>query len=141
MNHQSHRNSLGSRLRTAVLLAGLTLVLAPTAATAATAAESSPGEVRSSGQHACERGEFCLWSEQDYGGTLVRLDLRNTNPEQCREVPDGVEGRAFGNLLNRHVTVYQDGDCATEGDFSTYPGPGTFVPRSPYVVRAVKIWN
>ncbi len=40
-------------------------------------------------EYACERGEFCLWTEQDYDGTIIRLDLRNTNPEECRPLPKG----------------------------------------------------
>lgn len=125
------------RLRAALLLTAVAITGAPAAATAD---EASP-EPAPRAEYACETGEFCLWPEKDYGGEILRLDLRNTNPEECRALPDGVEARAFGNRLDRHVTVYQDRHCATEGDFSTFPGPGTFVPQSPYVVRAVKIWN
>lgn len=138
-----------SRARSVALLAGaLFTVATPSTATAATAvdlgANTSRGPsapITTPSGPTCEQGEFCLWSDPEYAGTIERLDLRNTNPEECRPLPDGFEARAFANRIDRHVTVYQDRDCATEGDFSTFPGPGTFVPRSPYVVRAVQIWN
>ncbi len=128
------------RRRAAVLLSGLAFALAPGVAPASAAGQAeSTGAPR--GEHACETGEFCAWPEAGYGGAIARLDLRNTNPEECRPLPDGMTARSFSNLIDRHVTVYQDTQCSTEADFSTYPGPGTFVPRSPYVVRAVQIWN
>ena len=129
------------RIRAASLLAATVLTITPGIAAAETKVTGTEGLGRAGAEHACEQGEFCLWTEQDYGGTIVRLDLRNTNPEKCRPLPDGVEAHAFGNRIDRHVTVYQDRNCSTEGDFSTFPGPGTFVPQSPYLVRAVKIWN
>ncbi|MFC7613083.1 hypothetical protein ACFQV2_05050 [Actinokineospora soli] len=39
------------------------------------------------------------------------------------------------------MTVYQSPECATEGEFDTYPGKGTYVPCAPFVVRAVQIWS
>ncbi len=148
VNRHSHRRTLAAvsarpraarRRRAVVFLSGLAFTLA--ASVAPTTVAHAEGAARPRGASACETGEFCLWSEADYGGTLVRLDLRNTNPEECRPLPDGMTARSFSNLIDRHVTVYQDAHCSTEADFSTYPGPGTFVPRSPYVVRAVQIWN
>jgi hypothetical protein len=89
----------------------------------------------------CEPGTFCVWPEEYYGGTIARFDLRNTTPEQCVPLPGGIEARSFANRIDRQVTVYQDRHCSTEADFSTFPGPGTYVPRSPYVVRAIQIWE
>ncbi|MBK1786353.1 peptidase inhibitor family I36 protein [Prauserella cavernicola] len=89
----------------------------------------------------CEQGEFCGWSGEFYSGQIARFDLRNTNPEECVPLPEGIDARSFANRIERQVTVYQDRHCATEGDFSTFPGPGTFVPQAPYVVRAIQIWN
>lgn len=149
MNHHPRHRSLTEaptstrtalwRRRAAVLLSGLAFTLAPGVAPAAATTQVEAGTPR--GESACETGEFCVWPEAGYGGAIARLDLRNTNPEECRPLPDGMTARSFSNLIDRHVTVYQDAQCSTEADFSTYPGPGTFVPRSPYVVRAVQIWN
>ncbi|NIH84806.1 peptidase inhibitor family I36 protein [Amycolatopsis granulosa] len=87
----------------------------------------------------CEQGEFCAWSGGLYGGTVQFLDLRTANPGEC--IPLGGATRSFVNRLDREVTVYQGQDCSTEGDFSTYPGHGTFVPQAPFVVRAIQIWD
>jgi hypothetical protein len=90
---------------------------------------------------ACQKGEFCLWSADDYGGTAQRFDLRTANPEDCLPLPAGFDGSSFVNRMSRDVTVYQSEECTTEGDFITYPGGGTFVPKAPFVVRAIKIWE
>ncbi|NYH79198.1 hypothetical protein FHR84_002532 [Actinopolyspora biskrensis] len=88
----------------------------------------------------CESGVFCAWPEHQYGGSPHSADLRTTNMEECVPLSDGLEAHSFVNRLNRPVTVYQDAHCGTRGDFSTYP-EGSFVPRSPFVVRAFKIWT
>ncbi|WP_007026383.1 peptidase inhibitor family I36 protein [Saccharomonospora iraqiensis] len=124
----------------------VTAAVAAVAVAAAPVAASAPASGSSAGPPTdrdgeCRQGQFCVWSGEDYGGERISFSLRNTNPESCAALPDAAEGIAFANRIDRHVTVYQDRHCATEGDFSTYPGPGTFVPRSPYVVRAVKIWD
>lgn len=93
-------------------------------------------------EHAvCERGEFCLWPEEGYGGPIVRVALENANPGECVPLAEEVDGRSFANRTTRPVTVYQGRDCSTEGEFDTYPGGGTFVPQAPHVVRAVQIWD
>jgi hypothetical protein len=89
----------------------------------------------------CEQGEFCAWTGEFYTNAMQRIDLRTANPEDCIVLAGGVDARSFVNQLDRDVTVYQDAECTTEGDFTTYPGHGTFVPRAPFVVRAVKIWD
>ncbi|MCT2587418.1 peptidase inhibitor family I36 protein [Actinophytocola gossypii] len=88
----------------------------------------------------CERGEFCLWPAEHYEGDVYRVALENTNPGECAPLPDGFDARSFVNRSTRPVTVYQGRGCATEGEFDTYPGGGTFVPAAPYVVRGVQIW-
>ncbi|UOX89542.1 peptidase inhibitor family I36 protein [Amycolatopsis sp. FBCC-B4732] len=90
---------------------------------------------------ACQKGEFCLWSADAYGGESQRFDLRTANPGECIPLPEGFAGSSFANLMSRDVTVYQDEECSTEGDFITYPGGGTFVPNAPFLVRAVQIWE
>ena len=89
----------------------------------------------------CERGELCVWPNEDYGGAIVRVALENANPGECVPLPEGTDGRSFANRTKRPVTVYQGRDCSTEGEFDTYPGGGTFVPEAPYVVRGVQIWD
>ncbi len=90
-------------------------------------------------ERACERGQFCWWPGEAYRGRLARLDLATVNTGEC--LPLGKAARAFANRMTRPVTVYQSGECATEGEFDTYPGGGTFVPVAPYVVRAIQIWE
>ena len=90
---------------------------------------------------ACTVGELCLWNTETYSGTTQHYDLRTANPEDCIPLPEGFEGHSFVNRLTRDVTIYQSEECTTEGDFITYPGGGTYVPQSPFVVRAIKIWN
>lgn len=89
----------------------------------------------------CERGEFCLWPGEGHQGAIQRIALENTNPGECVSLPEGFDARSFANRTKRPVTVYQGRDCATEGEFDTYPGGGTFVPAAPYVVRGVQIWE
>ncbi|MEC3978426.1 peptidase inhibitor family I36 protein [Amycolatopsis sp. H20-H5] len=89
----------------------------------------------------CKKGEFCTWSDESYGGTAQRFDLRTANPEECIPLPANFEGHSFINRMTRDVTVYQSLECTTEGDFITYPGGGTYVPQAPFVVRALKIWD
>ncbi|MFD8497496.1 peptidase inhibitor family I36 protein [Amycolatopsis sp. NPDC059657] len=92
-------------------------------------------------EFACLKGEFCAWTDEFYGGKITRLDLRTANPEECVPLPADFDGRAFANRLDRLITVYQGRDCSTEGDFTTYPGGGTFVPQAPFVARAIQIWE
>ncbi|GAB3436620.1 peptidase inhibitor family I36 protein [Actinophytocola sediminis] len=101
---------------------------------------TGPGQA-SATDSPCERGEFCLWPGERYTGDPHRFTLANTNPGECVPLPDTVDGRSFANRTTRPVTVYQGRDCATEGEFDTYPGGGTFVPTAPYLVRGVQIWQ
>ncbi|GHF62606.1 hypothetical protein FHX82_002944 [Amycolatopsis bartoniae] len=89
----------------------------------------------------CERGEFCAWTKEFYADAVQRIDLRTANPGECIPLSGGFEARSFVNQMSRDITVYQDVECSTEGDFTTYPGKGTFIPRAPFVVRAIQIWD
>lgn len=102
--------------------------------TSAGAAQAAPGP-------GCQKGEFCLWAADDYGGAAQRFDLRTANPGECIPLPAGFDGSSFANLMSRDVTVYQSEECSTEGDFVTYPGGGTFVPDAPFLVRGIQIWE
>jgi hypothetical protein len=92
-------------------------------------------------QAQCDRGEFCLWARESYRGPIQRVGLDTANPGACIPLPAGFEARSFANRTTRPVTVYQGGECSTEGEFDTYPGGGTFVPVAPYLVRGVQIWE
>jgi hypothetical protein len=87
----------------------------------------------------CARGQFCWWPNEGYRGALHALELATTDPGEC--VPLPAQARSFVNRMSRPVTVYQGGECGTEGEFDTYPGGGTFVPVAPYLVRAVQVWE
>ncbi|WP_033294712.1 peptidase inhibitor family I36 protein [Amycolatopsis jejuensis] len=89
----------------------------------------------------CTAGEFCLWDGENYSGTTQHYDLRTANPSDCIPLPEGFQAHSFVNRMTRDVTIYQDTECTTEGDFITYPGGGTYVPQSPFVVRALKVWE
>ena len=124
--------NLRARLPHVLILATIGLL---TSAGAAQATQPPPPDP------VCKTGEFCLWSGEHFAGEAQRFDLRTANPEECIPLPSGFDGTSFVNLMSRDVTVYQSEECTTEGDFITYPGGGTFVPRAPFVVRAVKIWE
>ncbi|WP_020661155.1 peptidase inhibitor family I36 protein [Amycolatopsis benzoatilytica] len=89
----------------------------------------------------CTAGEFCLWDGETYSGTAQSYDLRTVNPGDCIPLPEGFQAHSFVNRMTRDVTIYQGTDCSTEGDFITYPGGGTYVPQSPFAVRALKVWE
>ncbi len=112
----------------------LALAAIPLTGVAATASDD-----RRAVDRPCEVGVFCTWNHTDYTGRTHSLDLRTTNMEECVTLPAG-DVRSFVNRLGRPVTVYQDAQCATFGDFTTYPG-GTYVPGAPFVVRAIQIWT
>lgn len=98
-------------------------------------------EAGSREQARCDPGEFCLWVRESYRGAIHRVSLDAANPGECVPLPGGFDARSFANRTTRYVTVYQGRQCATEGEFDTYPGGGTYVPAAPYLVRAVQIWE
>ncbi|MCP2273378.1 hypothetical protein LV75_005907 [Actinokineospora diospyrosa] len=87
---------------------------------------------------ACERGELCLWAGLAFRGESGRFGVGSAAEGEC--VVLGRESRSLANLLRRDVTVYESAECATETDFVTYPGLGTYVPATPFVVRAIQVW-
>lgn len=92
-------------------------------------------------EFACDSGQYCAWTDDFYSGEITQLDLRTANPGECIPLPDDFDGHSFANRTDRLITVYQGRDCSTEGDFTTYPGGGTFVPQAPFVARAIEIWD
>lgn len=130
-----HSTPRGRRAVTTFLLAAAAMAALTESAAATTAGGSAAKHAR------CDQGEFCTWSAAFYRGAIHRVDLRTANPGECIPLPDNTDGRSFANRTSRDITVYQGRDCSTEGDFTTYPGRGTYVPDAPYVVRAFQLWD
>ncbi|MGH3432690.1 MAG: peptidase inhibitor family I36 protein [Thermocrispum sp.] len=134
-------------VRTLLLTAAASTLISGTAAASTATAAPSDGALSAASTAAaakrahCERGEFCTWQRAFYRGTIHRVDLRSANPGECIPLTPATDGRSFANRTSRDITVYQGRDCSTEGDFTTYPGGGTFVPDAPFVVRALQIWE
>lgn len=91
------------------------------------------------GTGGCRAGEFCAWTGRGYTGARHVRDLSSADVESCVPLPKGMDARSFANRVGRPVTTYQDRECSTEAEFDTYPGGGTWVPESPYTVRAFTI--
>jgi hypothetical protein len=128
--------NLRSRLPKVLLLATVGLL-----SSAGIAQATTENPVQQPPEFACQQGEFCAWTGEFYSDQIQQIDLRTANPEECVPLPDDFDGQSFANRSDRLVTVYQDRDCSTEGDFTTYPGGGTFVPQAPFVARAIEIWD
>ncbi|MEU7566095.1 peptidase inhibitor family I36 protein [Streptomyces fradiae] len=89
----------------------------------------------------CDSGQLCLWGKEAFKGKRQTHELAATDVESCVALPAGTTAAALANRAGRPVTTYQSATCAETGEFETYPGSGTWVPRSPYQVRAFKIWE
>lgn len=89
----------------------------------------------------CAADRFCYWPEPDFPGKPRVLNLSDEAGGVCIPFAFEDEARAFVNNSRHEVTLYQDGHCGTNGEFRTYPGRGTYVPESPYVVRAIEVWK
>ncbi|MGW0856058.1 peptidase inhibitor family I36 protein, partial [Streptomyces sp. NPDC002690] len=89
----------------------------------------------------CAAGQLCLWKKPDFTGGRLNRDLSAVDIESCVPLPAGSDAQSFANRTGRNVTLYQSAECGETGEFETYPGGGTWVPRSPYQVRAFKIWE
>ncbi|WP_020666413.1 peptidase inhibitor family I36 protein [Amycolatopsis nigrescens] len=134
------RNSstLRARLPRVLVLAAFGLLCGGGIAQATTFSPAAPA---SPPEFSCQNGEFCAWSGEFYADSVERLDLRTANPGECIPLTGEVGAHSFANRMSRDVTVYQGEDCSTEGDFTTYPGHGTFVPQAHFLVRAIQIWD
>ncbi|MFF9689345.1 peptidase inhibitor family I36 protein [Streptomyces sp. NPDC014623] len=107
------------------------------------AQERSPGAPHAvpAGLAPCAAGQLCLWAGPDFTGARHAHELSTVDIESCVPLPAGSHAQALVNRTGRPVTTYQSAECAETGEFETYPGDGTWVPRSPYTVRAFKIWE
>ncbi|MFE9247802.1 peptidase inhibitor family I36 protein [Streptomyces sp. NPDC007088] len=109
---------------------------APSPSAAAGAPKPAPG---SSGK--CAAGELCLWQKEQYQGKRLTFELSSIDIESCVPLAGGASAHALANRTGRPVTTYQSAECAETGEFETYPGGGTWLPQSPYRVRAFKVWE
>ncbi|NEC67800.1 peptidase inhibitor family I36 protein [Streptomyces sp. SID9727] len=89
----------------------------------------------------CGSGQLCLWAKPDFTGARQTHELSTIDIESCVPLPPGTTAQALANRTGRPVTTYQSAECAETGEFETYPGGGTWLPRSPYQVRAFKVWE
>ncbi|GLF93871.1 peptidase inhibitor family I36 protein [Streptomyces yaizuensis] len=122
-------------MRTTTLLLALTLTL--TLAATATAASTTAPPRRAE----CPTGALCLWEREDFRGARRIHELHTTDIDSCVPLPPGTTAQALANRTGRPVTTYQSPECAETGEFETYPGSGTWVPASPYLIRAFKLWE
>jgi len=129
--------------RTGVLATALAAVaLAPQATAAQPASPQAVTARPASGRlGACDSGQLCLWAKPDFTGARQVHELSTIDIESCVPLREGSRAQALVNRTGRPVTTYQSAECAETGEFETYPGGGTWVPRSPYQVRAFKIWE
>lgn len=114
----------------------------PTTSAPTTAAPAA--RVSAAGQQRlgpCDTGQLCLWPKKDFRGARQAYELAGVDVESCVVLPAGTAATALANRTGRPVTTYQSAECAETGEFETYPGGGTWVPESPYRVRAFKVWE
>ncbi|MEV7086908.1 peptidase inhibitor family I36 protein [Streptomyces sp. NPDC093085] len=90
---------------------------------------------------ACAAGELCLWAREEFKGARWTHELSSTDIDSCVPLPAGSTAHSLANRTGRPVTTYQSATCDETGEFETYPGKGTWLPSSPYRVRAFKIWE
>ncbi|MEU3226496.1 peptidase inhibitor family I36 protein [Streptomyces sp. NPDC006976] len=114
---------------------------APGRAAAAPAAAAPAPVAAPVGLGNCASGQLCLWAKPDFTGARQIHELSTIDIESCVPLKTGTTAQALANRTGRPVTTYQSATCAETGEFETYPGGGTWLPRSPYQVRAFKVWE
>lgn len=124
-------------MRTTVFAAAALAATALLAPAAASAAQEAPQPRLG----ACAAGELCLWPKSGFQGARTAHEIAGTDIDSCVPLPAGTTAVSLANRTGRPVTTYQSAECAETGEFETYPGGGTWVPESPYRVRAFKIWE
>lgn len=136
----SRRIAIRSSARRGVWLSGLRRIVVPVLSVLTAIAVGAGGAYAAPPESPCPAGSFCTWPEENFTGQSHAVGLQATSLEQCVRLQQGAEARSFANNTGRPVTVYQDPDCDTEAEFSTYP-TGSQNPRAAYVARAIKIWS
>ncbi|MGW7575142.1 peptidase inhibitor family I36 protein [Streptomyces sp. NPDC054765] len=122
-------------------LAALTTALAVPPALGTPAAQAATGGRSTAASGDCAAGQLCLWPKAGFGGERRTYELSDTDIESCVPLPGKAGAAALANRTGRPVTTYQSAECAETAEFDTYPGGGSWVPRSPYQVRAFKVWE
>ncbi|MFJ3198976.1 peptidase inhibitor family I36 protein [Streptomyces sp. NPDC086989] len=128
-----------SPARSTTFLATALLALAaliPSTATAAHAAGAPPGKAP-----VCATGQLCLWAKPEFKGTRQAHELSTIDINSCTALPAGTSAQSLINRIGRPVTTYQSAECQETGEFQTYPGDGVWLPESPYLIRAFKVWE
>ncbi|MFD3514009.1 peptidase inhibitor family I36 protein [Streptomyces sp. NPDC058657] len=121
---------------------GPTATRVPTAPQAPTLTKAPAGTAAPAPRlGSCAAGELCLWQKPGFQGKRYTHELSGTDIESCVPLPPGADAQALANRTGRPVTTYQSAQCAETGEFDTYPGGGSWVPQSPYRVRAFKVWE
>ncbi|MFE2148337.1 peptidase inhibitor family I36 protein, partial [Streptomyces sp. NPDC059456] len=103
---------------------------------AAHAAGAPPGKAP-----ACATGQLCLWAKPEFKGTRQAHELSTLDINSCTALPAGTSAQSLINRIGRPVTTYQSAECQETGEFQTYPGDGVWLPESPYLIRAFKVWE
>ncbi|MFI8252799.1 peptidase inhibitor family I36 protein [Streptomyces filamentosus] len=114
---------------------------APAAPMAPTAAVAPAAPAAGAATGVCGPGRLCLWPRPDFKGRPWTYELATTDLDSCVALPAGASAQSLAVRTGRPVTTYQSGECAEAGEFETYPGRGTWVPQTPYEVRAFKLWE
>ncbi|MCK7626727.1 peptidase inhibitor family I36 protein [Streptomyces sp. RS10V-4] len=140
MRIPTSRTFRGTALVTGLAALAAALVT-PAAHGAPAAARAATGGRTAAASGECAAGRLCLWPKADFRGRPHHYELAGTEIESCVTLPQGMTAASFANRTGRPVTTYQSEVCAETGEFDTYPGGGSWVPRSPYQVRAVKLWE
>ncbi|TXS02747.1 hypothetical protein EAO73_18440 [Streptomyces sp. col6] len=132
------RTTTAAAALAAVLLAVTALFSSPPPARATAAQTAVTAPVRLGD---CGSGQLCLWAKPDFTGARQTHELSTIDIESCVPLKTGTTAQALANRTGRPVTTYQSAECQETGEFETYPGGGTWLPRSPYQVRAFKVWE
>ncbi|MFI8321269.1 peptidase inhibitor family I36 protein [Streptomyces sp. NPDC085529] len=146
MNCPKGKASAALAAMTVLLLTALPATAAPTAPTApagamAQTAPTAPTAAAGTALGACGPGRLCLWPKPDFKGRPWTYELATTDLDSCVALPAGASAQSLAVRTGRPVTAYQSAECAETGEFETYPGRGTWVPQTPYEVRAFKLWE
>lgn len=130
-----------ARIRKALLRTTVTagIVTATVFAAPQTAAPHTAPAASQPRMGECATGELCLWEKGAFKGVRRTYDLSGSGIDSCTPLPAGSTAQSVANRTGRPVTTYQSAECAETGEFETYPGGGTWLPHSPYQVRAFKI--
>ncbi|MFJ6432175.1 peptidase inhibitor family I36 protein [Streptomyces sp. NPDC091416] len=128
-------------MRTTVLAAALAATALVPQAPVQAVAPQAPVRAVSGRLGDCRAGQLCLWAEPDFTGTRQVHELSGVDIESCVPLKPGATVQSLANRTGRPVTAYQSAECEETGEFETYPGGGTWTPRTPYQVRAFKIWE